>query len=279
MPDDMPCPPAESLEAFALGRTNDAEAAFVETHLGICPRCVERIASVSADPLLLAVKSGWPVDEDPEDLELAARLRQALPPAELSGTTDGSLQAPTVIHTPGEEQAQSDDTEDWLGIFSSPAESGEIGRLGPYRVLDRLGHGGMGVVFRAEDSRLQRPVALKIMRPRRAASNDSIQRFLAEARAAAALKHDHVVTIYEVGDDGGSPTSRWNCWRESRWKTDWLATIDCRWRRRAASAPKRPPRCPRPMRADWCIATSNPPTCGWKRSRDEPKSSISGWSG
>lgn len=90
--------------------------------------------------------------------------------------------------------------------FLAPAQSpDELGRLGPYRVLKVLGAGGMGVVFQAEDPHLQRLVALKAMLPGLAASDSAKQRFLREARAAAALKHDHVVTIHQVGEDRGAP--------------------------------------------------------------------------
>jgi serine/threonine protein kinase len=80
-----------------------------------------------------------------------------------------------------------------------------MGRLGPYRVLKQLGVGGMGIVYKAEDISLQRPVALKVMRPDRAADPEARQRFLREARATAALKHAHIVTIYQVGEDRGVP--------------------------------------------------------------------------
>src|SRR5438105_71900 len=91
---------------------------------------------------------------------------------------------------------------DWL---APPQQPGEMGRLGPYRVLDILGRGGMGIVFRAEDTQLQRPVALKVLLPSLTDSGIARQRFLREGRAAAAIKHDHVVTIYHVGEDGGVP--------------------------------------------------------------------------
>jgi hypothetical protein len=90
--------------------------------------------------------------------------------------------------------------------FLSPAEGpGELGRLGGYRVLKVLGAGGMGVVFEAEDLRLKRPVALKAMLPTVAASPTNRQRFLLEAQAAAAIEHDHIVTIYQVGEDRNIP--------------------------------------------------------------------------
>jgi hypothetical protein len=79
----------------------------------------------------------------------------------------------------------------------------ELGRLGSYRVLRLLGSGGMGVVFQAEDPELKRLVALKIMRPGLAASSIFRERFLPEVRAMAAVKHDHIVTVYQVGQHDG----------------------------------------------------------------------------
>jgi serine/threonine protein kinase len=93
-----------------------------------------------------------------------------------------------------------------LWDFLGPAEKpDEIGRLGPYRVLKVLGAGGMGVVYKAEDSQLKRPVALKAMLPVLAASESARKRFVREAQAAAAIEHDHIVHIYQVGEDRGVP--------------------------------------------------------------------------
>jgi eukaryotic-like serine/threonine-protein kinase len=79
-----------------------------------------------------------------------------------------------------------------------------IGReLGHYRVLEELGHGGMGVVYAAEDSRLDRHVALKVLRPEVADSPDRRARFQREARAAAALNHPNVVHLYSVDEHEG----------------------------------------------------------------------------
>jgi serine/threonine protein kinase len=63
----------------------------------------------------------------------------------------------------------------------------------------------MGVVFQAEDPDLRRPVALKVMRPSLAASDEYHRRFLREARLAAAIDHEHIVTVYQVGEDRGIP--------------------------------------------------------------------------
>ena len=75
--------------------------------------------------------------------------------------------------------------------------------LGPFEVLEPLGAGGMGEVYRARDSRLGRIVAVKVLRPDVAGHPDRIERFEREARAASALNHPNIVTIHDVGVEGG----------------------------------------------------------------------------
>ena len=93
-------------------------------------------------------------------------------------------------------------------LGSAPAPASEVergGRMGHYQLLRRLGSGGMGSVYEAEDTLLHRKVAIKVMRDNLPEESDARERFLREARAAAAVAHDHVVTVFQVGEENGTP--------------------------------------------------------------------------
>jgi eukaryotic-like serine/threonine-protein kinase len=129
---------------------------------------------------------------DPSDARLDPTAEEATPSASRSGDTQhGSTGSPGTIEE--------------LPFLSPSQAPDELGRLGHYRVLKKLGRGGMGQVLLAEDTQLLRRVALKVMLPIFAADASAKDRFLREARAAAAVHHDHVVTIYQVGEENDVP--------------------------------------------------------------------------
>src|ERR1700761_4798394 len=76
-------------------------------------------------------------------------------------------------------------------------------KLGPYEIMAPLGAGGMGEVYRARDSRLDRTVAIKILPAEFAADPERVRRFEQESRSVAALSHPNIVAIYDVGAQDG----------------------------------------------------------------------------
>jgi serine/threonine protein kinase len=95
---------------------------------------------------------------------------------------------------------------DSVVAHTTPAPPLAVGRtFGGYRVLRVVGGGGMGQVYEAFDAELNRSVALKVMRPERAADPDARERFVREARALAAVSNPHVVTIHHVSQHDGHP--------------------------------------------------------------------------
>jgi serine/threonine protein kinase len=78
-------------------------------------------------------------------------------------------------------------------------------KLGPYEILAPLGAGGMGEVYRARDSRLDRMVAVKVLPASFAADADRLRRFEQEARSVAALNHPNILAMHDIGTHDGAP--------------------------------------------------------------------------
>src|SRR5215210_8001846 len=76
-------------------------------------------------------------------------------------------------------------------------------RLGPYEILQSIGAGGMGEVYRARDTRLKRDIAIKVLPALAAADADRVSRFEREALAASALNHPNILHIYDIGESSG----------------------------------------------------------------------------
>ena len=109
----------------------------------------------------------------------------------------------------GEHRVTRDPTQPIPGVtldFLEPCTTaGRIGKLGQYEIIELVGYGGMGLVLKAFDTKLQRIVAIKLLSPTLAHNATAVKRFLREARAAAAVSHDHVVTIFAVEETSSPP--------------------------------------------------------------------------
>ena len=90
-------------------------------------------------------------------------------------------------------------------LLAPPSHPEMLGRIGRYEVERLIGSGGSGIVFKAFDTELNRPVAVKIQAPHLAGNGSARQRFAREARAAAAIVHEHVVAIHNVETKGAAP--------------------------------------------------------------------------
>ncbi|MBI1914599.1 MAG: serine/threonine protein kinase [Planctomycetes bacterium] len=202
MPANLPCPDVQAFQQLLQCQVPLSEGEQLVRHLEECPACADSVERLLAtDTLADAVRTQEGAAERPRNERVENLIQQLcqLRPA-------GAVPSPTGSDASGEVGSACREPAPESYSFLAPAQrADELGRLGPYRVLKVLGSGGMGVVFQAEDTLLKRLVALKAMKPALAASTSAGKRFLREAQATAAIKHDHIVTIYQVGEDRGVP--------------------------------------------------------------------------
>jgi serine/threonine protein kinase len=165
---------------------------------------------MQTDERLMVLLERWAAEADEGRLLSAAELCRdcpdLLPEAErrIAVLRQFHLLAPPEMSTAVEGEAQRETTDSEPALATSGVALPDIGgRFGRYEVLDELGKGGMGIVYKARDTQLGRDVALKVMRPDVAVRPNTSERFLREARALAAVRHDHVVEIYDYGERDG----------------------------------------------------------------------------
>ncbi len=181
---------AEALFFAALEKTTAAErAAFLDQACAGDESLHRRVERLLASHSQVGTFLERPVVE-------AANLAALAPPQGPGGRgTSTSGGAPT-------ERLEDGGRLDFLAPSQRPDA---LGRLGHYEMLEVVGRGGMGIVLRAFDEKLQRVVAIKVLAPALAASGPARERFVREARATAAVYHDNVIAIHAVEDSGAEP--------------------------------------------------------------------------
>jgi tetratricopeptide (TPR) repeat protein/predicted Ser/Thr protein kinase len=178
------CIPSETLDRLHRGELGPCEAAAAGAHLRACAHCRSMLDQQTDHATLRGWLDAAPVPELDERVDpILSRLLD-----ELVATAPGEEATPR--------ETAAGPTSDASG---PPAPAQDLGRLGPYRLLDELGRGGMGIVYRAWDEPLHRLVALKVLRPDQAEQADR-QRLVREAQHASRFQNDHVVMIHAVVD-------------------------------------------------------------------------------
>jgi tRNA A-37 threonylcarbamoyl transferase component Bud32 len=182
------CPTRERWQEHLRGALPAADEAELGAHLESCQECQRLLETLTAasDSLLDVARA---VGQEPRTEETALRAAMGACQADTEGTA-------TKAWTGGDGPAG-------FPFLAPPTEPGHLGRLAHYEVLEVLGRGGMGVVFKARDDKLNRIVAVKVLGAQYAASEQARKRFEREARAAAAISHDCVVPIYHVDEANG----------------------------------------------------------------------------
>ena len=187
------CPDRDRLASLINGGASQQEELQLATHLDTCPACQTTLESLASE-------------QDLRD-DVVRNLGR-------HGTVVGGglnteiQQAIDELHddvSHRETRSFSIADEEPLTFLAPTDDPEHLGRLGSYEVIDEIGRGGMGIVLKARDPSLNRIVALKVLAPHQAWNVTARQRFVREARSAAAVNHRHVVTIHAVEENNALP--------------------------------------------------------------------------
>jgi serine/threonine protein kinase len=178
-----------TIERFLADQLNGEELSDFELHLEVCPSCRGKLESGAADPGWWQDTRNYLTSSYYLEAEWARGARANLP--------GGEVDDPVFILR---------GLMGYLSLCDSPRDGRVVvGCLDEYEISNVVGCGGMGIVLKGWDPALNRDVAVKVLNPQLASSNAARQRFAREARAAAAVVHDHVVAIHTVSEANGLP--------------------------------------------------------------------------
>ncbi len=206
MNDKKQCLTAQVLSELIDGKLVDPELTSCSSHLETCVECQNRVRALDATDTLVSSLRGGDSQLERFASSIPAPIFHAL---KQIPTTDSDMRATRIgnsIQAATGQDSQinhrNNTDQDFIGEL---LQSSENGQLGCYRLRELLGRGGMGAVFLATDLKLGRQVAIKVMLPKIALIQAARERFFREAKAAASIKSDHIVTVYQVDEFNGNP--------------------------------------------------------------------------
>lgn len=212
---DLPCPGRDRWIAFLSGDLPSGEIEQLALHLEFCATCVGLLGECEPLEAGLSTEIRRDLRESPDEKKQQTAAAPNSPPstqcaAQSEAFLPGEIRCPNCRQfLPGDAIAKSarvicPTCGQAIEIAADRAMPGgqpvrPLTRMGRYELLESLGAGAFGAVWRARDVELDREVAIKVPRPGREIDADAEERFQREARSAAQLKHPHIVSVHDVG--------------------------------------------------------------------------------
>ena len=192
------CIPDEVLHSLVAGTLADEEAAPWEAHLVECSACLQRTQVFNnGDTVVAALKASQAHARWGEESSAVDRLIERLADREQLSVAAAPTAASVYAETPTFVDAT---------MPTAPTSEAGIGpdtRVGPYRIVKKLGEGGMGAVYLATHTKLQKNIAMKILSQKLTSQAGAIARFEREMRAVGKLNHPHIVQAFDAGEVDG----------------------------------------------------------------------------
>ena len=201
------CPKQEELTDFLVGNMNQSQIETLELHLSDCQPCNETLRDLSSlDTFDFLAADAFSFELESIGVEDSNELASQIDDAAIELVRDKCKRWSTT-NPPEGDFADANPSllaaraSEVYAAFKNEEGQDSLGTFGPFRIEELLGAGSSGVVYLATDTNLDRKVALKVLRP--SLGDSAKARFLAEAKATAAMDHPNVVSIYQIGVESG----------------------------------------------------------------------------
>jgi hypothetical protein len=175
---DAICPNPDALADYVLGRVSEADLTGIASHVEACPACQSQLETLDglSDSVITCLRRAAPMDRAAHDDALLEEVLSRIP-----SITSGS----------------GSHSRDHVQTAVLPRQ------LGQYQLVEELGHGGMGDVYKTFHTRLKRTVAVKLLPAQRQRSPEAVSRFLREMEAVGRVDHPNIVRAHDAGEAEG----------------------------------------------------------------------------